>query len=463
VEPITKTILPGQIIVREGDIVGENDIPALEAMGLYSSNLTVRTVLASCFMVLILIVIARQYLVFYLKNVYNNMRMLLGTALLCSVFMLISHYTVSVSPYLAPVAFTSVLISILIDAKLSILLVGLLAIYTGAMTSNLASSCMVITTGFISILSVQNVIRRWDIVTASLWIWAINVFTILVFSYNEQISLQESLFQALFFGALNGLLPALIASGALPLLEGIFKVTTHMRMLELSNPNEPALSDLLREAPGTYMHSIMVANLAEAAAKTIGADAMLCRAGACYHDIGKMKQPNMFVENQKGQENPHDKLPPTLSAMIIISHVSFGLELANKYKLPPDIVKFIREHHGTSMASFFYQKAKQQEDNEPVFVEDFSYPGPRPQSKETAIVMICDGIEAASRTLAVPNKENLQKLIDGMVNNIIKNKQLDECPISIKEINEVKASILHSLTNHYHSRIAYPSNKTVKK
>ena len=206
----------------------------------------------------------------------------------------------------------------------------------------------------------------------------------------------------------------------------------------------------------------MVANLAEAAAQAIGADSMLCRAGAYYHDLGKMRQPNMFVENQTGHENPHDKLPPALSAMIVISHVKLGQEMAKKYKLPPEIAKFIPEHHGTNLASFFYQKAKMQDD-EPVFAEDFRYPGPRPQSKETAIVMMCDGIEAASRTLPVPNRENLKNLIDKIVGGIINNHQLDECPLSMRDINTVKASILRSLTSHYHNRVAYPDSKTMGK
>ena len=213
---------------------------------------------------------------------------------------------------------------------------------------------------------------------------------------------------ALLYGGLNGLVPALLAAGALPFLESACQVTTHIKMLELANPDEPALHELLNKAPGTYQHSIMVANLAEAAAQAIGADFMLCRAGAYYHDLGKIKQPNMFVENQTAHENPHDKLPPSISAMIIISHVTQGQELAKQYKLPPELAKFITEHHGTNLASFFYQKAKAQEDD-PVFAEDFTYPGPRPQSKETAIVMICDGIEAAARTLPSPNRESLKE------------------------------------------------------
>ncbi|MGM9999323.1 MAG: HD family phosphohydrolase [Candidatus Bruticola sp.] len=462
VEPITKTIVPGQIIIREGDIVCERDIHVLEALGLYKKGITWSSVFISCIMVLILQSIACVYIRLYVPQLYANLRLTFGTAALCAVFMVVSHYTTMLSPYLLPIAFTSMLISILACPRLALLSVTMLGIYAGVMTNTLEAAVSVLTTGMVSALAVQSANKRWNVVTASLWVWLTNVLIVVLFALSGGGSFEKIAVDALFYGGLNGLIPALIAAGALPFLEGAFKVTTHIRMLELANPNEAALHELLNKAPGTYMHSIMVANLAEAAAQAIGADSMLCRAGAYYHDLGKMRQPNMFVENQTGHDNPHDKLPPALSAMIVISHVNLGKELAVKYKLPPEIAKFIPEHHGTNLASFFYQKAKAQED-EPVFAEDFRYPGPRPQSKETAIVMICDGIEAASRTLPVPNRENLKNLIDKIVGSIINNHQLDECPLSMRDINTVKASILRSLTSHYHNRVAYPDSKSLSK
>lgn len=462
VEPITKTIIPGQIVIREGDIVGEHDVPVLEALGVYKKGITWSALFIYCTMVLVMQILANYYIRLYIPQFYNNLRLVFGVAFLCVAFMVISRYTTMLSPYLLPIAFTSMLISILADPRLSLMIVCMLGIYSGIMTNTLEATISVLITGMVGALAVQNANKRWNVVTASLWVWAINVLVVAIFALNNCDSFEELAICALFYGGLNGLLPALIASGALPFLEGACKVTTHIRLLELANPNEPALHELLNRAPGTYMHSIMVANLAEAAAQAIGADSMLCRAGAYYHDLGKMRQPNMFVENQTGHENPHDKLPPALSAMIVISHVKLGQEMAKKYKLPPEIAKFIPEHHGTNLASFFYQKAKMQDD-EPVFAEDFRYPGPRPQSKETAIVMMCDGIEAASRTLPVPNRENLKNLIDKIVGGIINNHQLDECPLSMRDINTVKASILRSLTSHYHNRVAYPDSKTMGK
>ena len=461
VEPIYKTIVPGQVVIREGDIVGEEDLPVLEALGVYQPTLTWGYIFTHGALVFVMLVIVCYYLRAYLPELYANPRLLAGTAALCLVFMVLSRYTVTISPYLLPIAFTSILLAIIVDSRLTLLLVCILGVYAGVMTNTLAAVAIVIFTGMVSVLAVRRAYKRWSVVTASLYVWAINVFIVLVFSLSSSRGFDQVALNALFYGGINGLLPSLIAAGALPVLESALKVTTHIKMLELANPNEPVLHELLTKAPGTYMHSIMVANLAEAAAQAIGADATLCRAGAYYHDIGKMRQPNMFVENQTSQENPQDKLPPSLSAMIVISHVNYGLELAKKYKLPPEITQFIPQHHGTNLASFFYQKAKAQGE-EPVFAEDFRYPGPKPQTKETAIVMICDGLEAASRTLPLPNRENLKNLIDKIVGNIINNHQLDECPLSLKDINTVKASILRSLTSHYHNRIPYPDANTLK-
>ena len=434
----------------------------MEALGVYRPNLTLNVLFASSGLVLVMLLIVRLYMRRYMPDTYENLRILAGLIALCAVFIIVSRYTMIYSIYFMPIAFPAILIAIMISPRLAMLIVSVLGIYSGMLTSNFVAAAIVILTGMISVLSVHNIQRRWDIITASIWILAVNVFSISAFDFIGNEDLKDILTGALFYGCVNGFLPALLASGFLPILENMLKVTTHIKLLELSNPSEPALHDLLTKATGTYMHSIMVANLAEAAAQAIGADSMLCRVGALYHDIGKMKQPTMFVENQMGDKNPHDTLPPSLSAMIVISHVTFGKEMAEKtYKLPENITKFIAEHHGTNLASFFFQKAKQNSD-EPVFAEDFAYAGPSPQSKETAIVMICDGCEAAARTLRVPNKENISNLVDKIVGGIIRNKQLDECPISLKEINEVKNSVIRSLTSQYHNRVAYPNYKDAK-
>jgi putative nucleotidyltransferase with HDIG domain len=262
------------------------------------------------------------------------------------------------------------------------------------------------------------------------------------------------------FGGVNGLLSAWLAIGALPMFEHFSGITTHLRLLDISNPSEPLLQRLLKEAPGTYQHSIMVANLAESAAQEIGADALLCRVGAYYHDIGKMKRPRFFVENQMGAENPHDRLAPSLSTLIILSHVKDGVEIGRQAKLPDIMLDFIAEHHGTSLVSYFYHQACSRS-QEPVFEDDFRYPGPKPQSKETAIVMLCDGLEAAARTLSHPTPEKIEELVLKMVKHQLDDGQLDECDLSLKDVDRIRHSLIRSLQNVYHTRIEYPEPATL--
>lgn len=455
VEPVMRVVMPGQVVIREGDIVGDQDLPILEALGFYKPHVTPEGLFSYSVLVLMMIFTVGVYMRIHLPKIYNSPMLLAGLALLVIIFLVLSRYLTSVSIYLAPIAMPAMLIAILLEARLALLVVNLLALYVGIETSSLSAAAICVFTGIVGVLSVTRANKRWDMVTASLLVWGTNVLAVLVFAILSREELQDILRDTLFFGGLNGVVSALVAAGALPVLERVFRVTTHMRLLELSNPTEPVLHELLTKAPGTYQHSIMVANLAEAAASAIDADALLCRAGAYYHDIGKMKQPNMFVENQLGAANPHDKLPPSLSAMIVVSHIKHGLELAKQYDLPDIITQFIPQHHGTNLASFFFQKARAQDD-EPVFEEDFRYPGPRPQIRETAIVMICDGIEAASRTLPSPTPDKLEALVNRMVSDIIDKHQLEECNLSLKDINIVKDSIVRTLTSHYHSRIVYP-------
>ena len=215
------------------------------------------------------------------------------------------------------------------------------------------------------------------------------------------------------------------------------------------------LRRLTLEAPGTYQHSMMVANLSEQAARAIGADSLLCRVGAYYHDIGKMKRPRFFIENQMGLENPHDKLAPSLSTRIIHSHVKDGVEMAKEEGLPDVLIDFIQQHHGTSLVGYFYHQACARS-SEPVFEEDFRYPGPRPQTRETAILMLCDGLEAAARTLSQPTPEKLSELVEKMIKHNMDDHQLDDSGLSLRDIQTIKHTLSKALQNIYHARIEYP-------
>jgi putative nucleotidyltransferase with HDIG domain len=455
VEPSKRVVLPGEIVIREGDIVGEKDLPILEALGFYKPRLTLRGLVSYGLLAALLVALVASYARAYVPRVYQSNMLLLLLALVILTILGISRYLTTISVYLAPIATAAMLIGILLDGSLALLVTALLSMFIGIDTGSLPAAAVALMTGTVAVMAVNKVCRRWDLVKASLLVWATNILAVLVFSLLGHDGLDGIVRDTLFFGGLNGLTAALVAIGALPFLESFFGITTHIKLLELSNPSEPVLHRLLTEAPGTYQHSIMVGNLAEAAAQAIGADALLCRVGAYYHDIGKIRRPRFFVENQVGQENPHDRLAPSLSSLIIISHVKDGLELARQYRLPEILTRFIPEHHGTNLVSYFYHQARSRS-TEPIFEEDFRYPGPKPQSRETAVVMLCDGIEAASRTLPSPTSEKLEELINKMVDQAVKDGHLDECDLSLKDLTNVKEALARTLASHYHGRIEYP-------
>ena len=261
-------------------------------------------------------------------------------------------------------------------------------------------------------------------------------------------------------GTLNGLLSGIIVLGIIPLLESMFKIVTPYGLAELADNNQPLLKRLQFEAPGTFAHCLMVANLCETAAEAIGADPVLARVGALYHDIGKLKRPLFFVENQTyfGIENPHTKLNPRLSKMVITAHPKDGIDLAKEYGLPPIVQNFIVQHHGDSIASYFYNQAKMEEGAEKVTEEQFRYTGPRPNMKETAILMIADSVESASRTL----KDHSQEELDGMINKIIQTKlndgQLSDSPLTLKDLKTIAAALSKNLRAAHHQRIKYHEN-----
>jgi len=258
----------------------------------------------------------------------------------------------------------------------------------------------------------------------------------------------------------GGVLVAILVSALLPVVESSFYYISDFKLLELANPNHPALRELMLHAPGSYQHSMMVATLAESACKGIGANALLARVGSYYHDIGKSKTPQYFAENQSGK-NPHDKLKPHMSSLIIKSHVKDGVEMARQHGLPREIIRFIKEHHGTSLIAFFYRKAKELEDPEiqEVDEKDFRYPGPKPQTPETAVCMLADGIEAASRAMQEPSPARLQGLVQRMINNAFTDGQLDQSDLTLRDLDNIAREFIRILVSIHHQRPEYPEEK----
>ena len=253
----------------------------------------------------------------------------------------------------------------------------------------------------------------------------------------------------------GGIITSVVSLGMQPLLEVIFKLMTPSKLMELSNPQQPLLRRLLLEAPGTYHHSIIVANLAEAAADAIGANSMLARVGAYYHDVGKLKRPLYFKENQMG-DNPHDRTDPRISTAILTAHPRDGVMMAQKYRMPQPVLDIIAQHHGDTPVAYFYNKAMKQSPEVPVDIADFRYEGPKPQTREAAIVMLADTVEAAARALPNPTPERIDELIRSLVKGKTDDHQLDECPLTFRNVDTICRVFEQVLSGVFHQRIAYP-------
>lgn len=264
-----------------------------------------------------------------------------------------------------------------------------------------------------------------------------------------------------FYFILNGFASSIIVLGILPIFEYLFGTVTNISLLELADFHHPLLELLIQEAPGTYHHSLIVGNLSETAARAIGANALLSRVGAYYHDIGKLQKPEYFSENQDKTTNKHDSLSPEMSKLVIMNHVKEGLELAKKHKLNPLLIDFIAQHHGNSLVYYFYRRALEspKEDQE-VREEGFRYPGPKPNSKETAIVLLADSVEAAARAIKEPNPTKIEDLVHKVINNKFIDGQLDECDLTLKDLEKISAVFIKLLCGIYHSRTSYPDNRT---
>ena len=289
----------------------------------------------------------------------------------------------------------------------------------------------------------------------------INVMTIVMFillSF-EKFELTTFLMQA-SFGVGAAILSAVLTMGTLPFFETGLGILSDNKLLSLANPNQPLLRKILTEAPGTYHHSVMVANLSETACEAIGANGLLARVGSYYHDIGKTIQPHYFIENQVSIQNPHNFIDPKESAHIIISHVTEGVRLLKEHNLPKEIIDIAMQHHGTSLVEYFYHQAKQQ--NEDVEESDFRYPGPKPQTKEAGIISICDAAEAAVRSLTEPSSEKIDEIVTSIVHNKLLDGQLDETPLTLEELDTIQSTVCEALKGIFHSRIQYPTEEIEK-
>jgi len=465
-----------QKIVGPGEIVDEKVYQVLVAYGLINSGNTWKGIAGIALMVLIGIGTILAYLFQYKRDVlYLTSRMIL-IGLTMSLVLVIGRGVISLnlgltdfnslSGMLIPVAWATMSIAILFDVDVALLVSAVLAIFVAVLvdpsfstSSGLQSGLVALFGGIVGVYSVSHLSQRSDLARAGLFVSAVNIFMVSAIALTTGMRLSVWVV-GLILGTVNGVASSFLTVGALHWFEAGFRITSSVRLLELTNPNRPLLKRLLMEAPGTYHHSILVGNLAEAAAEAVQADATLVRVGAMYHDIGKLKRPYFFIENQFTQDNPHDKIAPTLSSLIIISHIKDGLELARENKLPQQIQDIIAQHHGDSLVSFFYHKAVEEYDNVPE--EAFHYDGPKPQTKESALVALADNVEAAVRSM----KQHTPGRVEGLVRKIIKDKlndgQLDQCDLTFQDLDRIAIAFVRVLSGIFHSRVEYPDMPSVR-
>jgi putative nucleotidyltransferase with HDIG domain len=357
-----------------------------------------------------------------------------------------------------PFAAAALLVAVLVDAQLGLITALMTSLIAGFLApTGVLKAIYALLSCAAAIYGIGRYRERQSVTVAGLAVSAMNALTtIALIAYAQQPLTLKTIGVAMGCGILGGMLTTIFTAGGLPINESLFGILTDVKLLELSNADLPVLGQLALRAPGTNQHSHAVGQLAEEACRAVGANPLLARIGALYHDIGKTAAPDYFVENQSG-DNPHDRLKPTQSARIITSHVTYGLKLAKEIGLPRQISDFIPQHHGTRTLHFFLRKAQAQaKPGEEINEAEFRYPGPKPQFKESAIMMIADSCEAAARSLAYPNPENIGTIVTKIVDAIITDGQLDECNLSLKELTTIREAIITSLTAIYHARIDYP-------
>ena len=480
VKPVLYKIKAGEMLLREGERVTKIQLLKLKAS---QAGIKKKQILASCVgsAMIILCILMTTYTLYINHRsqtaLHNNKNLFFIASVLLTFFFIarisaplaesMAYYTpfpipVSSISYGMPLAAGAMTICLFMGLELAILFAMLIAIGTGVIFQNrfdifiyfLLNSSM-------AAYWMQNCRERKVFIKAGLKLGLLNIILITIISaYMEDFSGFKFLWDWAF-AFMGGVGSGIVAAGIAPLVEIAFDYTTDIKLLELANLDRPILRRLMLEAPGTYHHSVVVGTMVEAAASEIGANPLLAKVCGYYHDIGKIKKPLYFIENQTNGVNKHDKLAPSMSSLILISHIKNGVEIAKKNKLGNVIIDTIRQSHGTSLISYFYEKAKQQKGEDAVNIDDFRYPGPKPQTREAGLVMLADVVEAASRTLANPTPSRIQGLVQNLINKVFSDGQLGNCELTLKDLHSIAKSFNKILNGIHHHRIEYSDNLTL--
>ncbi|MDQ0224827.1 putative nucleotidyltransferase with HDIG domain [Metabacillus niabensis] len=460
-------IKQGQIIVDEGELISREVYRKLGLVGLLDDQISYKPFIGLGILVLLIITGIIYFFEKKDNKIKNNSLLLYCfiftiTLLLMKILSLFQKIDYNHIGYIVPVAMGAMLVKLLLNERIAFLTSMIFAICGSIIFNEGVTGSFNFSVGvyylfacLVGILFLGDHNLRSKILQAGLFVSIMNCLVLLAILLIRNGSYTNVEIGTYFIMAcVSGLVASVLTIGFMPFFETGFGILSTMKLIELSNPNHPLLRKILTETPGTYHHSVMVANLSESACEAIGADGLLARVGAYYHDIGKTKRPQYFIENQMNIENPHNKLSPQLSKNIIIAHVTDGVDMLKKHKMPKEFIDIAEQHHGTSLLKYFYHQAKQTNDS--IYEEEFRYPGPKPQTKEIAIISIADSVEAAVRSMSNPTPDKIEKLVRSIIADRLQDHQLDECDLTLKELDIIAKSFCESLKGIFHSRIEYP-------
>jgi hypothetical protein len=477
VNPVFFQVKRGEVILRPGERVQEEHLLKIKALKKAQERTHLLTILVGMGLLIFLIIASLyQFATQNIRKVALSQKdllfcstTLLGIIAFLKLFQLSTDvlggefFSIPSSSYLYlfPIVTGAMLVRIVLNSEVAIVFSILASYFSAALMGNQLFYFIFTFVG--SVIGAHKVARceqRSIPLKAGLTVGGINILMIFSYGLLSETLFKMTLLSDMMMGFLGGVLASVLVLGIAPILETLFGYTTDIKLLELANMDHPVLKDLILQAPGTYHHSIIVGSLVEAAAKSIAANPLLARVSAYYHDIGKLKKPLYFIENVGGGENKHEHLTYTMSSLILISHVKDGVEMARENRLGERIGHIILQHHGTSLISYFYQKAKEKENPEVESINenDFRYPGPKPQTKEAGIVMLADSVEAASRALADPTPSRIKGLVQRVTNNIFLDGQMEECELTLKDLQKIQESFNRILTAIFHQRIDYPAS-----
>ena len=480
VAPVPQTVQQGQVIVDAGHPITALDLETIDALGINASHLDAARLAGWLLLAVLLVGLLLAWVWRFRPELWhrNNVLVLVGLMLAFTTLALKVTAGRSILPFFVPTAAAGMLLAILLDAGAATVLMAVLAVIAGTVNgSSLEIASYVFLGGLAGIVGVRRGDRLHVFVQAGLAVAVVNIAVVSTFVLLGVRDLDLTGVLQLWAASIaSGAGAAVVAVGSFAALGNLFGILTVFQLLELSNPSQAVLRRLLTETPGTYHHALMVGNLAERAAESIGADPLLARTAAYYHDIGKLNNPLAFIENQSAGENIHDELPPDVSAQILKAHVADGIDVAYRSRLPKALISFIPQHHGTALMSYFYAKARDEaaapyggigtaegaKAADTVDARRFRHAGPKPQTREAAILMLADSVEASVRSLSSRDEATIRAMVTRIIDERLKDGQFDECDLTLRDIERIREAFVSQLLGMYHQRIAYPQNKVVE-